>query len=230
MLNSVNFELKIDDYKFPELERLDGEPRAYLTPDGTRLPSVTSVTSLVTKEGIKKWRGAVGEEAANKISKKASGRGTSVHNLAEKYILKHEDFNQLYAKAMPDAIDLFNKIRRVLNSKLTAVHALETRIWSDYLKVAGTVDCIGMYNGKLAVIDFKTASKSKEEKWIDHYFMQTSAYACAWYELTKEPINTMVVIIANDDDLEAQIFEKTTYEYLLKFAEVRRQFKQLHGF
>jgi len=81
-----------------------------------------------------------------------------------------------------------------------------------------------LYNGQLAVIDFKTSSKSKEEKWIEHYFMQTSAYACAWYELTKEPINKLVVIVANDQDSEAQIFEKTTYHYLTMFKQARDAF------
>jgi genome maintenance exonuclease 1 len=130
---------------------------------------------------------------------------------------------------MPDAIDLFHKIRRAMNANVTAIHALEKMVWSDYLKVAGTVDCIGVYKGKLAVIDFKTSAKTKEERWIEHYFMQTSAYACAWYERTREPINSLVVIVANDVDSEAQIFEKTTYPYLMKFNVAREQFFSHYG-
>ena len=228
-MDRVEFELKTHLYKFPKLERIDGEPRLYVTPEGAKLPSVTSITGFTTKEGIQQWRNKVGEAEANKISKKASSRGTAVHNLAEKYILKDEAFDAAYKKAMPDAVDLFHKIRRTLNKTVTSIHALETQIWSDYLKVAGTVDCIGMYNGKLAVIDFKTAAKPKEEKWIEHYFMQTSAYACAWYELTKEPINNLVVIVANDVDAEAQIFEKTTYPYLKSFTTAREQFYNQYG-
>ena len=229
-MDRVDFELKTHLYNFPKLERIDGEPRLYMTPEGAKLPSVTSVTGFTTKEGIQQWRAKVGEEAANRISKKASGRGTVVHNLTEKYILNHEDFEQSRNKAMPDAVDLFHKLRRALNDSVTSIHALEKMIWSDYLKVAGTVDCIGMYRGELAVIDFKTAAKTKEERWIEHYFMQTSAYACAWYELTKEPINKLVVMIANDVDSEAQIFEKTTYPYLNKFNIAREQFHNHYGF
>lgn len=223
-MDRIDFELKTHLYNFPKLERIDGEPRLYVTPEGAKLPSVTSITGFTTKEGIQQWRTKVGEEAANRISKKASSRGTTVHNLAEKYILKDQKFDEAYKRAMPDAVDLFHKIRRTLNKSVTSIHALETQIWSDYLKVAGTVDCIGLYNGQLAVIDFKTSSKSKEEKWIEHYFMQTSAYACAWYELTKEPINKLVVIVANDQDSEAQIFEKTTYHYLTMFKQARDAF------
>jgi len=228
-LDRVDFELKTHLYNFPKLEKIDGEPRLYLTPEGAKLPSVTSVTGFTTKEGIQQWRAKVGEETANRISKKASGRGTVVHNLAEKYILKHSDFEHYKNKAMPDAVDLFHKLRRAMNANVTAIHALEKPIWSNYLKVAGTVDRIGMYKGKLAVIDFKTSAKTKEERWIEHYFMQTSAYACAWYELTREPINTLVVIVANDVDSEAQIFEKTTYPYLNKFNLAREQFYNHYG-
>lgn len=228
-MDRIDFELKTHLYKFPKLERIDGEPRLYVTPEGARLPSVTSVTGNTTKEGILEWRAKVGEKEANRISRKASSRGTAVHNLAEKYILNDSKFDEAYKKAMPDAVDLFHKIRRTLNKTVTAIHALETQIWSDYLKVAGTVDCIGMYNGKLAVIDFKTSAKPKEERWIEHYFMQTSAYACAWYELTKEPINNLVVIVANDADNEAQVFQKTTYTYLNKFRLARDQFYNDYG-
>ena len=228
-MDSVDFDLKIDNYKFSKLERIDGEPRLYVTPEGTKLPSITSVTGFTTKEGIQQWRAKVGESEANRVSKKASGRGTVVHNLTEKYILKHSDFDKAKSKAMPDAIDLFHKIRRAMNANVTAIHALEKPIWSDRLKVAGTVDCIGVYKGKLAVIDFKTSAKTKEERWIEHYFMQTSAYACAWYERTREPINSLVVIVANDVDSEAQIFEKTTYPYLMKFNVAREQFFSHYG-
>ena len=228
-MDRINFELKTHLYNFPKLERIDGEPRLYVTPEGARLPSVTSVTGFTTKESIQEWRNKVGEEMANRISRKASSRGTVVHNLTEKYILNDDGFDKACKKALPDAMDLFRKMKSVLNENVTSIHALETQLWSDYLKVAGTVDCIGMYKGKLAVIDFKTSAKSKREDWIEHYFMQTSAYACAWYELTKEPINTLVVIVANDVDSEAQIFEKTTYQYLTKFKQARDSFFAYHG-
>ena len=229
-MDRVDFELKTHLYKFPKLERIDGEPRTYVTPEGARLPSVTSVTGFTTKESIQEWRNKVGEEKANQISRKASSRGTVVHSLTEKYILNDSGFDKAYKKALPDAMDLFRKMKKALNENVTSIHALETMLWSDYLKVAGTVDCIGLYKDKLAVIDFKTSAKSKREDWIEHYFMQTSAYACAWYELTKEPINTLVVIIANDVDSEAQIFEKTTYPYLNKFKQARDSFFNHYGF
>ena len=70
-MDRVNFELRTHLYNFPKLERIDGEPRLYVSPEGAKLPSVTSVTGFTTKEGIQQWRNRIGEEAANRISKKA---------------------------------------------------------------------------------------------------------------------------------------------------------------
>lgn len=229
-MHNTTIENKTSNYTIPKLERIDGEPRSYVTPEGHRLPSVTSVTGLVTRDSIQSWRKSVGAEKANHIASKASRRGTVVHNITEKFILGHEGFDEAYKKAMPDARLLFGKIKNTLTDRLSSIHALETMLWSQYLKVAGTVDCIGIFDGKLSVIDFKTASKPKQHDKIEHYFMQTAAYACAWYELTKEPINNLVVIIANDEDVDTQTFQVNTYQYLTKFQQVRKQFFDQYGF
>ena len=42
------------------------------------------------------------------------------------------------------------------------------------LTIGGQVDCVAEYNGKLSVIDFKTANKERQEDWIDNYFLQTT--------------------------------------------------------
>ena len=48
-------------------------------------------------------------------------------------------------------------------------------MYSHKLTVAGQVDCVAEYNGKLSVIDFKTANKERQESWIDNYFLQCTA-------------------------------------------------------
>lgn len=224
-----NIENKTSNYSIPALERIDGEPRLYVTPEGHRLPSVTAVTGLTVQSEIQSWRKNIGEDKANAIASKASRRGTNVHSLVEKYITNCDSFAEGYRKAMPDAQMMFNMIKTNLNTNLSSIHALEQPIWSTYLKVAGTVDCIGVFDGKLSVIDFKTSAKPKIESKIAHYFMQTAAYACAWYELTEEPINNLVVIIANEYDSQVQLFEKTTYPYLVKFKQARDDFFKKHG-
>ena len=161
-------------HDFPKLER-DTSPdgtRVYKTPSGRAYPSVTTVTSLHNAEGIAKWRARVGAEEANRISSKASARGARIHSLCEAY-LRNE-------RCEPDIFDkeLFGSIEQWLGD-IDNIHALEDPLYSDYLQVAGTVDCIAEFQGKLSIIDFKTASKPKDRDDIYNYFMQTAAYSVA---------------------------------------------------
>jgi genome maintenance exonuclease 1 len=86
--------------------------------------------------------------------------------------------------------------------------------------MAGTVDCIAEFDGKLAVIDFKTASKRKDPSYIENYFMQCSAYAIMYEERFNIPINKTVVIIAVEDD-EPQVFFETRDNHVKRLLEFR---------
>jgi len=55
--------------------------RKYRTPDGIDLPSITTVLSILSRDSIAKWRKRGGEEEANRVSTRASGRGTRVHEI-----------------------------------------------------------------------------------------------------------------------------------------------------
>ena len=94
------------------------------------------------------------------------------------------------------------------------------------MEVAGTVDCIAEYDGKLAVIDFMTSSKLKQRDWIHGYFMQTSAYAVMFEERTGIPIGKLVIIIAVDDE-EPQIFIEKRDDWIDGFKDLRMQYKKL---
>ena len=148
----------------------DGK-RYYTLEDGTRLPSVTTVLGAQKKAGIMAWRKKVGEEEANRVSRIATGRGTSVHTLCENY-LNNDDLGS----AMPDALEMFLSIKPVLN-RIDNIHYQECALWSKQLEMAGRVDCIGEFDGKLSVIDFKTSKRIKTEAHIEDYFCQTTAYA-----------------------------------------------------
>ena len=137
--------------------------RYYVTPDGNKYPSVTTVCGLATKDAIKAWRKRVGNEAANKISRKASSRGTKVHKLCEDYVANKElDFK----KVQPNNLFMFKQIKPILDAYLEDVYAIECPLYSDYLKTAGRVDLIGKFKGKPAIIDFKTANKRKRRSYI----------------------------------------------------------------
>jgi len=108
---------------------------------------------------------------------------------------------------------LFVKIKSKLDDNIGKIYSLEQALYSDKLRIAGRVDCIAEWNGELSVIDFKTASKEKNEEWIQNYFMQCSAYAEMFEERTGRPINQIVVAIAVANG-DTQIFVKEKEDYL----------------
>ena len=186
---------EILDYGFESLptENIDGK-RYYITPTGEKYPSVTSVTGLLNRDGIKKWRKRVGEKTANKISTQAARHGTSAHQLFEDYI-RNDNFEEKFKGAMPTTQQAFISLEKELN-QIGIVHGLESPLYSHNLQLAGRVDCIAEYDGKLSVIDFKTSAKPKKEEWIQNYFIQETAYAKMFEELTGETIHTIITMIA----------------------------------
>ena len=180
----------------------DGK-RYYKLADGTKLPSVTTVLGAMKKEAISLWRKRVGEVEANKITKKATGRGTNVHTLCERY-LNNEDMGTM----MPDALEMFYSLKPLLN-RINNIHYQEQALWSTQLGLAGRVDCIGEFDGSLSVIDFKTSRKIKTKDQIEDYFWQTAAYALMYEELIGKPIDNLVVIMAVEDEQPILFQEKT---------------------
>jgi len=210
-------------HDFPKLER-DTSPdgtRVYKTPSGRAYPSVTTVTSLHNAEGIAKWRARVGAEEANRISSKASARGTRIHSLCEAY-LRNE-------RCEPDIFDkeLFGSIEQWLGD-IDNIHALEDPLYSDYLQVAGTVDCIAEFQGKLSIIDFKTASKPKDRDDIYNYFMQTAAYSVAFEERTGIPVGRLVIIMAVEND-DPRLFIEKRDNWIGGFRKLRLDYKNKFG-
>ena len=176
--------------------------RRYRTPEGVDLPSITTVLSILSRDSIMKWRRRVGAEEANRISHRASTRGTAVHAIIEKYINNEENFKDGYT---PDIIGSFLDLKPILDSRIGRVYAQEAPLYSTHLGVAGRVDCVADFDGKLSIIDFKTSMKPKKKDWVTNYFMQESAYAIMWEERTTQPITQLVTIISVDNH-EPQIF------------------------
>lgn len=183
-------------HDFPKLlqENVDGS-RCYVTPTGEKYPSVTTVLSDYGKEAIMEWRKRVGEEHANKVSRAATTRGTSVHKVLEAY-LKNEDISGF--EMMPNVKSLFFRMKQELDGKVNNIHCLEDKLFSHELKLAGTVDCVAEHNGILSVIDFKTSVRLKKKENIGNYFMQGAAYATMFTEMTGLPISQVVILIGVD--------------------------------
>lgn len=205
------------------IEQINSESgRQYALPSSIRVPSVTTVCGLLSRDSIKEWRAKVGETEANRISGTASSRGTTIHNLSEKYLKEEDYIIKDKHKAM------FNKMIPYLD-KIDNIHALETRLYTEKLKVAGTVDIIGEYEGKLSTIDLKTSAKVKKKEWISSYFFQTAVYSFMFTELTDIVVKDMVIIIGVDNN-DTQIFKEKVIDWIPGFINLRKQFKLEYGY
>lgn len=196
--------------KLPELKQVNSESgRKYETVDGKfAYPSITTVLGATAdKSGLYAWRKRVGEKKANQISRAATTRGTSMHKLCEDFLLNKEldDLGSTSGEL------LFRGIRPVLE-RIDNVRALESRLISHKLHVAGTVDCIADFDGKLSVIDFKTASRTKRRTNISDYFMQGCFYTTAYWEATGELPHQIVILISVQDG--------STQEFTLNRSEI----------
>tara|TARA_R100000008_G_scaffold5529_1_gene3292 strand:- start:2331 stop:3011 length:681 start_codon:yes stop_codon:yes gene_type:complete len=221
MFNHVDLEL-------PTLERetIDGV-RYYETPEGNKkLVSITSVISYINRQIFIDWRKKVGAEEADKITRKATSRGTDYHTLAENH-LDNKEFE--HGTVQPLAEFLFLQSKDKLDS-IDNVHALESSLYSLELGIAGTVDCIAEHDGELAVIDFKTSKKPKPREWIDHYFVQCAAYACMLFEMTGIMVKKFVIIMSceNGECVIYEEYDKRKYinllsDYIREFVEFKLQ-------
>ena len=185
--------------------------RLYQCPNGDWVPSITSVTSFYNRQIFVDWRRRVGEEEANRITKKATARGTDFHEAAQGYLENKElDWNNF----LPATQFMFHHAKPYLN-QIQNFHAIDTTLYSEYLGIAGRVDCIGEYEGELAVIDFKTSDKIKPEKWLENYFVQETAYACMYYELTGIPVKKLITLMVTPGG-DVKVFDKRNKDEYIK--------------
>ena len=197
--------------------------RRYFTESGAAYPSVTTVLGYQTKDAIMEWRKRVGEEEANKISRQASVRGTKIHKLCEDILNnKEEDTSKLSLLEKTT----FQSFRPLLD-RINNIHAQEIALYSDHLRLAGRVDCIAEFDGKLSVIDFKTSGKPKQKEWITNYFAQAAAYAIMYEERTGIPINRSVILIAVEDS-EPQVFIERRDNYVKELLDARNYYERNH--
>lgn len=174
----------------------EDDQRKYATPDGNSYPSITTVLSILKEKELFEWRKRVGEAEANRVSSHASKRGTAVHSIIEDYLNNVPIDDKKY---MPHIRENFFQIKDILDTRIGKIYAQEKKLFSNYLRVAGTVDCIAEFDGKLSVIDFKTSRRVKERSKIETYFMQETAYAIMWEERTRIPITQLVTLIVVDE-------------------------------
>ena len=193
--------------------------RFYVTPEGKKYPSITTVLSGRNSEGLVRWRQSVGNDVANNIMRTAAKRGTAVHTLVENYLNNEELSTQ---DVLPTA--LFTILKSELDN-INNIRIQEGGLYSDYYGVAGRVDCIADYKGVLSVIDFKTSTKEKKEEWVENYFIQGSAYCEMYEERFDQPIDRVVILIVTEDGA-IQTFSKSNDDYLPLLKTAIKEFNE----
>lgn len=223
-------QLKLQTMDITDLENIklntiqeDGK-RYYVDDTGAKYPSVTTVTSLLSRDHIKLWRKRVGEETANKISSQAAKRGTSFHQNIEDYLRKEKEFIE-FDNVLQEG--MFKAVQPVLDEIVPL--ALEAPLWSPNLKMAGRVDCIGMLDGVLSVIDFKSSGKYKEEYMTKPWMIQMTAYALMVEELTGQAIEEVVALVGVEGHNAFQIFYGNPLDYIDELVNLRKRYENLYG-
>jgi ATP-dependent exoDNAse (exonuclease V) beta subunit len=189
----------ISKYNYSPLARESVEgKRHYALPDGSRVPSVTTILEKTkpeeAKQKLQEWRNRVGHERAQQITTEAANRGTRMHTYLERYV-KNDDIGDFPTN--PFAQPSWFMAAKVILEGLQ--HANE--YWGSEVPLyysglyAGTTDLVGVWKGQPAIMDFKQSNKIKKREWIDDYFLQLAAYAEAHNDTYGTAINTGVILM-----------------------------------
>ena len=225
-MTKVNMNLlELTDLENIKLKTINHEgKRYYLGEDDMKYPSVTTVVGIHSKKQIKLWRERVGEKEANKITKRATKRGTSFHQHVEDYLRKEKDFIE-FDNILQE--QMFKSVQPMLDEIIPI--ALEAPLYSHQLQMAGRVDCIGIAHDQLAIIDFKSSSKPKQEYMAKPWYLQMTAYAIMVEELTGEPIKEICAIVAVEGLNTFQLFVSDPTKHVDELYQLRKQYRNLYG-
>ena len=202
--------------------------RVYLTPDGDKFPSVTTVISNNAKKmaGIAKWRERVGMEEANRISARSTKRGTTYHSIVEDYFNNKLEIEKYKDSPLPtvmfyQSVDTLNRINNI--------YLQEAALYSKHLELAGRVDCIAEFDGELSIIDFKTSATPKREQYLTDYFVQETAYACMLQELYDVSVKKIVTIVACENGETQVKILPPKKEYFITLMGYISEYQERYG-
>tara|TARA_R100000008_G_C3579589_1_gene167538 strand:+ start:80 stop:781 length:702 start_codon:yes stop_codon:yes gene_type:complete len=190
--------------------------RYYILDNGKRLPSVTTVTGFKKNAFFAKWR-----EKNPKEAKRVQRRGNKLHSIIEDYISNKEI---TLSDIPPLECDLFLGMKDDLD-KIDNVRAVEMSLASEKIGLAGRVDCIAEYDGKLSIIDFKGSTRKKSKKNIENYFLQATAYSLMWQEMTNEKIDQVAIIIGCETG-DYQVFTETPVNWVRSLYREIQDYKE----
>ena len=216
MFNHVIMEMSLEDISAKTI----GGKRVYEIGD-EKYPSISTICSFRNRKSIAEWRARVGDAEANKISKRATTAGTTVHSMIEDYLNNELDLDKYADKHL--AKILFVQAKGML-SRINNIHFQEAPLYSHEFAIAGRVDCIAEFDGKLSIIDFKTSSKEKKEEWIEGYLVQETGYAKMYEERSGIKVEQIVTLITCQTG-DTQVFIKNPDDYVPLLKDYIREYK-----
>lgn len=191
----------INKYNYTPISRESVEgKRLYTLPDGSRVPSVTTILDRTKPEekrqALANWRKSVGEKRATEITTEAAGRGTRMHKFLEDYVRNDRQMPQ--PGSNPYSREAHSMASEIINNGLVNVQevwGIEVPLYVPGL-YAGTTDACGLYNNQPSILDYKQTNKPKKKEWIEDYFLQLCAYAAAHNEVHGTDIRQGVILMA----------------------------------
>ena len=208
----INYQKKVSLYNhipinFKQAELIERDnAHFYQTATGETYPSITTILqetmSMEKKESLQNWKDQ--EIAADYITQEAAIIGTETHKLIENYIneIRQTDDVRLLSVAH------FNNLIPFLQ-KINDVHGTELRLYSNTMKLAGTSDCIATYDGELSIIDYKTKRSNQREEWMTDHFIQGTAYAQMFKELTGIEVKQVVILVSSEKNSRMEFVKNT---------------------
>ena len=196
--------------------------------DDSSLPSVTTILKATQSEedraGIAAWKERVGHKEAERIKNEASNRGSLMHSYIEQFLL---------GKFNLDLLEENNKSKKMateiidngLKNKLSEIWGAEATVYYPG-KYAGTADCIGIYEEKETILDFKQSNKPKKEEYIEDYFLQIGAYSLAHNTVYNSKITQGAILLCTVDGLfqDFKIEGNELIDFQNKFLDRVEQF------
>ena len=193
----------IEKYNYTPISRTNvNGSRHYATPDGGKVPSVTTILDKTkpaeSKKALADWKKRVGEAQAQQITTEAASRGTRMHKWLEDYVLTGE-------LGSPGSNPYSEQSYQM--ASLVVEHGLKNadEYWGTEVPLyfsglyAGTTDLVGVHAGTPAIMDFKQTNKPKKTEWVSDYFLQLCAYANAHNSMFGTAIQKGVILMCSKD-------------------------------
>lgn len=165
--------------------------------EGLVFPSVTNILKETKNQTFNHF---VGDWKENLILEHGQKKGSRKAELPFKVgNVVHETLEAQF-RAFPERIPQFQtslaKHYLPALNLVEEVIAVELPVYSSRYGYAGSIDAIvKLKDGRTAIFDHKTSNKKKTRSLITDYFLQTAAYALAYYDMTGVIIDTTFVNI-----------------------------------